>query len=129
MPYMRDLTRLQTLAGAVASILALSPDSAAIVFCPDFAKQKSAELVDEEILKLFKAFRAAGLDVSRELQCNFRPPAGSEGKTSALPWWTRARLVVKRATEVDQCCWLRSEVARTRRWLFEGVLLATEFAN
>ena len=92
--HMRDLTRLAKLAGQVAAILQSLPDAACWAIAPDFPKQKSGEARDEEIVKLFKAFRLCGLDTSIELRTLLRPHPASENRTSELPWFMDSRLIV-----------------------------------
>ena len=53
-PHMRDLTRLQKLASQVSALLLNLPEAGAWIIAPDFAKQRSTDARDEEIVKLFK---------------------------------------------------------------------------
>ena len=117
--HMRDLTRLAKLASQVASILQALPDAACWAIAPDFAKQKSGEARDEEVVKLFKAFRQFGLDTSIELRTFLRPHPASENRTSELPWFMDSRLIVNDGAEP---VWAKAKCVRTRRFHQESQL-------
>ena len=63
--FARDVSRLSKLAQVVRQILDIAPETtAAWIIAPTHPKQKSTEPLDEETVKIFKAFRAEGLDAN-----------------------------------------------------------------
>ena len=115
----RDLTKLAKLAGQVGSILQMVPDAAAWVIAPDFAKQKSGEARDEEVVKLYKAFRQCGMETSIELRSLLRPHPASENRTTELPWFMDSRLLTLSGAEP---VWAKAKCVRTRRFHHESTL-------
>ena len=86
---------------------------------PDFAKQKSGEHRGEEVVKLFKAFRAYGMDTSIELRSLLKPHPVVENRTTERPWFLDSRLITTSGAEP---VWTKAKCVRTRRFHHESTL-------
>ena len=125
-PHTRDYTKLKALCSQISIILRTSTSSAALMWAPDFAKQRGVESVDDEHHKIQKELRTHGLDASRSVRSMLRPHPSSENKTTEFPWWSDARLITVDDPDLEANVWLKTQVARTRRFHTEFVLPATE---
>ena len=125
-PHTRDYTKLKALCSQISTILRTSTSSAALMWAPDFAKQRSLESVDDEHHKIQKELRTHGLDASRSVRSILRPHPSSENRTTEFPWWSDARLITVDDPDLEANVWLKTQVARTRRFHTEFVLPATD---